>query len=118
MSPILHHFLMGCCILLGVGVILSMIRAVCGPRFTDRIVAVNMISTMTIVIMCILSVFLDADFLVDVCITYALLGFIAIVVLTRLVIIRRRGQQERELAESGHTTGEDLETAAGGEQGC
>ena len=96
MSDILSVFLISCCCVLGVAVILCMIRAFKGPRFTDRVVAINMIGTITIAIMAILSVWMDADFLVDVCIVYALLSFIAIVVLTRLVIIRRRGQMERE----------------------
>ena len=96
MSSFLSVFLIVSCAVLGVAIIFCMIRAIRGPRFTDRVVSVNMIGTITIVILAILSVWLDADFLVDVSITYALLSFIAIVVLTRLVIIRRRGQIERE----------------------
>lgn len=113
MSQFLEIFLIAICAVLGVAIIFCMARAVKGPRFTDRVVAVNLIGTITIVIMSILSVYMDADFLVDVSITYALLSFIAIVVLTRLVIIRRRGQQERELAESGRTSGEDFVTKGG-----
>ena len=96
MSSVLSVFLIACCCVLGVAIILCMFRAFKGPRFTDRVVAVNMIGTITIAIMAILSVWMDADYLIDICITYALLSFIAIVVLTRLVIIRRRGQMERE----------------------
>ena len=96
MSDIMQFFLIACCSVLGVGILFCMIRGFKGPRFTDRVVAVNMIGSITICIMAILSVFLDADYLVDICIVYALLSFIAIVVLTRLVIIRRRGQMERE----------------------
>lgn len=96
MSDFLRSFLMLCCCVLGVAIIFCMIRAFRGPRFTDRVVAVNMIGTITIAIMAILTVVMDADFLIDICITYALLSFIAVVVLTRLVIIRRRGQMERE----------------------
>lgn len=92
----LNPYFMAACIALALAVILCMIRAIKGPRFTDRIVAVNMIGTITIVIMCILSVYFRQDFLVDIAIVYALLSFIAIVVLTRLVIVRRRGQEERE----------------------
>lgn len=102
MSDFLRSFLMLCCCVLGVSIILCMIRAFRGPRFTDRVVAVNMIGTITIAIMAILTVVMDADFLVDICITYALLSFIAVVVLTRLVIIRRRGQMEREESKAPH----------------
>lgn len=96
MSDVMSVLLIASCCVLGVGILFCMLRAYKGPRFTDRVVAVNMIGTITIVIMAMLSVALDADYLVDISIVYALLSFIAIVVLTRLVIIRRRGQIERE----------------------
>lgn len=92
----LFTILISCCAVLGIFIILCMIRAIKGPRFTDRIVAVNVIGTMTIIIMCILSVCLKQDFLVDIAIVYALLSFIAVVVLTRLVIVRRRAQEKKE----------------------
>ena len=96
MTESIKVFLLLCCSLLGIGVLACMVRAFRGPRFTDRVVAINMIGTITIVIMALLSVALDAEYLVDISIVYALLSFIAVVVLTRLVIIRRRGQIERE----------------------
>ncbi len=98
-------YLIGLCVVFGILTILALIRAIRGPRFTDRIVAVNLIGTMTILIMCILSVYFEQAFLVDVAIGYALLSFIAIVVLTRLVIVRRRGQEERERAEAACALG-------------
>lgn len=96
MSDILRDFLILSCAVLGVSIIFCMIRAFRGPRFTDRIVSVNMIGTITIEIMAVLTLALDADFLIDISLTYALLSFIAVVVLARLVIIRRRGQMEKE----------------------
>ena len=96
MTEFVKIFLLVCCSLLGIGVLACMVRAFRGPRFTDRVVAVNMIGTITIVIMAMLSVALDAGYLVDISIVYVLLSFLAIVVLTRLVIIRRRGQIQRE----------------------
>lgn len=100
MSDFLQGLLMLCCCVLGVAILFCLVRAFRGPRFTDRVVAVNMIGTMTIAIMAILSVLMDEDFLIDISITYALLSFIAVVVLTRLVIIRRRGQMEREASKA------------------
>lgn len=93
-------YLLGACIVLAVLILMSIVRAIRGSRFTDRIVGVNLVGTMTIIIMCILSVYFQQSFLVDIAILYALLSFIAIVVLTRLVIVRRRGQMERERAET------------------
>jgi len=95
-NNVISGFLMLCCILLALAAIASLIRAIRGPRFTDRLMAVNMIGTMIIAMMCILSVFLKQSFLIDVAIVYALLSVLSVVVLSRLVIVRRFGQIERE----------------------
>lgn len=100
MSELLRNFLLGCMILLSVLIFLCMIRTIRGPRFTDRVVAGNMISTMIIVLLSILSVYLEESFLVDVAIVYAMLSFVSVVILCRLVIVRRR-VHEREEQEDG-----------------
>ena len=73
-------------IILAALIIAALFKAVMGPRFTDRIVAVNCISTMVIVFIIILSFYLKAEYLVDVAIIYALLGFTANLVLTRILL--------------------------------
>lgn len=78
-------------IVLSVIVFFCLIRAILGPRYTDRIVAANMISTKVIAFICMLSVFLREDFLLDVGIIYAMLGFVAVVVLSRIIQIRQKG---------------------------
>ena len=95
----LDNLLVAGAIFLSAMVLMCLIRAIKGPRFTDRLVAVNMIGTMTITIMCLLSVYFEQSFLVDISIIYALLSFITVVVLSRLVIIRNRIhrlQQEKQ----------------------
>ena len=49
MSGTMHFILEIAMFVLACGMILAFIRAVRGPRFTDRIVAINMIGTMTTV---------------------------------------------------------------------
>ena len=61
-------------VVLALLILATLVRAVLGPRFTDRIVAVNVISTLVI----------------------AELGFLAVVVVSRLVAARRRKRPERE----------------------
>lgn len=82
-------------ILLALLILTTLVRAILGPRFTDRVIAVNMINTMVVAIICILSVWLREDFLVDVALVYALLSFLTMIVLTRLVLIRQRRRQQR-----------------------
>lgn len=65
-------------------IVACLIRSVLGPRVTDRIVAVNSIGTMTIVIIAILSVLLDEAYLLDVCLIYAMISFVAVIVLTKI----------------------------------
>ncbi len=52
-----------------------LIRAILGPRTSDRIVSINMIGTITIIMLAIFSVLLDQNYLADVCIIYAMLSF-------------------------------------------
>lgn len=88
-------------------ILATLVRAVLGPRFTDRIVAVNVISTLVIAELMLLSVWLREDFLVDIALVFALLSFLAVVVAARLVIIRqrkRREDQRKKGRENGHDT--------------
>lgn len=64
--------------------LLCLIRAVIGPRIADRLVAVNMMGTMVMVSIALLAVVKDQGYLVDICLIYALISFLAVVVLTRI----------------------------------
>ena len=71
-------------LILAVLIICSMVRSVLGPRIADRIIAVNMIGTMIISIIAILSVFLEQNYLVDICLIYAMISFLGVVVLCKV----------------------------------
>ena len=75
-GQVYDRLLGGSVIVLAVLIILSIIRSVRGPGIADRIIAVNMIGTMIIMIIAILSVYLDENYLVDVCLIYAMLSFL------------------------------------------
>ena len=79
-------------------IVACLIRSVLGPRLTDRIVAVNSIGTMTIVIIAILSVLLEEAYLLDVCLIYAMISFVAVVVLTKIYtgVYRQEHTEEKE----------------------
>ncbi len=65
-------------------IILSIVRSILGPGISDRIIAVNMIGTMVIMITAIFSVLLDENYLVDVCLIYAMISFLGVVVLCKV----------------------------------
>lgn len=79
-----QKLLIGAVIVLALLIIASMIRSVLGPRIADRIIAVNMIGTMIIMIIAILSVYLDENYLVDICLIYAMISFLGVVVLCKV----------------------------------
>lgn len=71
-------------VILAVMAILCLIRAVIGPTIADRVVAVNMMGTMVMVIISILALRLNEGYLVDICLIYAMISFLAVVVLTKV----------------------------------
>ena len=77
----------------------TLVRAVLGPRFTDRIIAVNVINTLVVAEIVLLSVWMKEDFRVDVALLYTLLSFLTVVVISRLVLTRRQKQMEKERRE-------------------
>ena len=70
-------------IALGIGVLLSLIRAIRGPRIADRIVGVNMMGTMISAIIAVCAVLFRQSWLLDVCLVYVLISFLAAVVLSK-----------------------------------
>ena len=71
-------------VFLAVMVILCLVRAIIGPRIADRVVAVNMMGTMVMVIIAILAMLLGEGYLVDICIIYAMISFLAVIILTKV----------------------------------
>lgn len=63
-----------------------MIRAIKGPRVADRIVAINMMGTMVMVIIAVLAFLLQEGGLIDICLIYAMISFLAVIVLTKVYI--------------------------------
>ena len=81
---------------LAVMLVLCLIRAVIGPRIADRLVAVNMMGTMVMVIIALLAVLKNEGYLADICLIYAMISFLAVVVLTRIYTGVYREAKEHE----------------------
>lgn len=71
---------------LGVLLFLCLLRAIIGPRIADRVVGINMIGTIVIMMIAILALMLGEGYLVDIAIIYAMLSFLAVVVLAKIYI--------------------------------
>lgn len=63
-----------------------LIRAIAGPRVTDRLMSVNLINTVVIIIIVILSLLLGQGWLLDVALIYGLISFLAVVILSKVYI--------------------------------
>ncbi len=90
-------------IVLAVMLVLCLIRAIIGPRVADRLVAVNMMGTMIMVIIAILALMLQEGYLVDICLIYAMISFLAVVVLVKVymgVYLERKNREEAQ-SENG-----------------
>lgn len=87
--------------ILAVMQVLCLIRAVIGPRIADRLVAVNMIGTMVMVSIAILAVLKGEGYLVDICLIYAMISFLAVVVLARIYTGAYREAKDSENQSEG-----------------
>jgi len=88
--------LIGTLVILALLMLALMPRVIKGPRFTDRIVAINAINTMVTASICLLSRLHRAGYLLDVALIYALLGFTATTLLTRLLAADRRKEEKEK----------------------
>ncbi|QOC22152.1 pH regulation protein F [Wenzhouxiangella sp. AB-CW3] len=73
---------------------LALVRALKGPRVYDRILAVNVFGTKTVLIVALIAYITGHHDLIDVALVYALINFIAIVAVLKL-------SKMRDLARAG-----------------
>lgn len=64
---------------------LALVRALAGPRTYDRISAVNMFGTKTVLLIAVLAFLSDRGDLLDIALVYALINFISVIAVLRLV---------------------------------
>ena len=63
-------------------------RAVRGPTMQDRVVAVNVLGTNTVVILALLSAALGVPYFLDIALVYALLNFLMAVAISKFTVDR------------------------------
>ena len=88
------------------------IRSIIGPRSTDRIVSVNMLGTMTICSIAVLSVLLDEGYLADFAMIYAMISFVAVLMMASMFVPSKPKapeldrDKEQETAPAGESGGD------------
>ncbi len=77
-----------------IAMIFGMIRAIRGPRRADRILGVNMATSISMAGIAILAVYLKESWLLDVCLVYCLISFLAVVILAKVHISELQERKE------------------------
>ncbi|MCI8324593.1 MAG: sodium:proton antiporter [Lachnospiraceae bacterium] len=101
---IYHPLFIFLLIVLSFMLLVCLIRAVKGPRVADRLMAVNMMGTMVMVMISVLALLLQEGYLVDICLIYAMISFLSVVVISKVYIgIYEEQHHSQETAEGGNT---------------
>ena len=94
MSSFMTCFLTAALAVLGFFVLFALLYAILGKRFTDKIVATNMIGTLCVNMIVIVALLVGADYILDVALVFALLSFLTVVVLCRFVQNQALGKRK------------------------
>lgn len=89
-----NWFLIGVLFLLTAGLFFSLLRAIRGPRMADRILGINMTGSLTTAAIAVLAVLLEQSWLLDVCLIYCMISFLAVVVLAKVSIASHEEKEE------------------------
>ncbi len=87
-------------VVLAVIAIALLIRAIMGPTAADRGVAINMLGTITMSMIAVLLVKLREGYLADICLIYAMISFLAVIVLCKVYYgayrARKKAKEKRD----------------------
>ena len=96
MDNVYTVLMQGAMVILGACLFVFLFRAFRGPTAADRIIAVNMTGTITITLILFLSLLLKQGYLIDIALIYAMLSFLAVVLLCRIAIGVHRARKEEK----------------------
>lgn len=88
------YLLIGVLLAITAGLFFSLLRAIRGPRMADRILGINMTGSLTTAAIGVLAVLLEQSWLLDVCLIYCMISFLAVVVLAKIRIASHEEQEE------------------------
>jgi multicomponent Na+:H+ antiporter subunit F len=77
------NLILGVTLFLAFLIVLSIYRALVGPTVSDRIIAINLMTTLVIAIIVLLAYYFDQPSFIDVAILYAMIGFLMTVAVVK-----------------------------------
>lgn len=72
-----------CCVIVLAAVFLATLRAILGPTVSDRLVAVDALTTITVALMVMLGAIYGREIYLDVALVYAVLAFMGVLIVAR-----------------------------------
>lgn len=84
----IEELLLGAAAVFVVLAVVVLYRAVVGPTMQDRVLAVNVLGTNTVIILALLSAALDVPSFLDIALVYALLNFLMAVAISKFTVDR------------------------------
>ncbi len=70
-------------IILSISILMVVIRFLKGPSLPDRVIALDMLTTITTGLLVLIAVFIDNYILLDISLVYAVLAFVSVIVIAR-----------------------------------
>ncbi len=67
-------------------ILVSFIRLILGPTIWDRILMVNLISAKVVMFVAVFAIYNDSILLLDIAITYGIIGFLTITLLSKYIM--------------------------------
>ena len=87
--------------------LMCLVRCIAGPRISDRVLAINIIGTLTVIMVSVTVVLLGEGYLADIALVYAMISFLAVIVLSKVYTgIYYEHKHEEELL-AGQEQGEE-----------
>ncbi len=104
----MQNVMLGAMVTLVLLILLALVYAIRSQRFTDKIVAANMIGTLTMNIVVIFAIYLGQSYILDTGIIIAMLSFLSVIVLCRVVTDHIFGQLRHMRDKEGELTKEHI----------
>lgn len=90
-----EYLFWGTLIVLALGVVATLVYIIRSRLTVDRIIGINLIGTIVVAIICILTYLLGEDYLADIAVIYVVMSFIAVMMLCR-IYINLYGKKKKE----------------------
>ena len=73
------------------------IRTILGPHFSDRLLAVNSVSTVVMLFICFIAVMQGENYIIDIALIYAVLGFVSVIILCKAYLRSHHKEKANDL---------------------